>query len=143
MKCNRRRISRFMAIIAVMFISSPLHSDDHETHHRRLYHKLYEWTEYKPSKPQQIPHTMHRAGHSDQISSSASNAKPGSVMGYPVGGGAAFGKRHGPSLDEGTWGWDSTGTTLLPRSVWLGFSHRQRYQGGTGSYATDKTRKKR
>jgi hypothetical protein len=65
------------------------------------------------------------------------------VIGYPVGGGAAFGKGHGPMLDEGTWGWDSTGTTLLPRSVWLGFSHRQRYQGGTGSYATDKTRKKR
>ncbi len=142
MKCKRRRISKFIAIIAVMFISSPLHSDDHETHHRRLYHKLYEWKEYKPFKPQQIPHTMHRAGHPDQISSRASNAKPGSVIGYPVGGGAAFGKGHGPSLDEGTWGWDSTGTTLLPRSVWLGFSHRQRYQGGTGSYATDKTRKK-
>lgn len=142
MKCNRRRISKFMAIIAVMFISSPLYSDDHETEHRRLYHKLFEWTEYKPSKPQQIPHTMHRAGHPDQISSRASNAKPGSVIGYPVGGGVAFGKGYGPMLDEGTWGWDSTGTTLLPRSVWLGFSHGQKYQGGTGSYASDKTRKK-
>jgi hypothetical protein len=142
MKIYRQNVMKFMAAFSILMVSSPLHSDDHETHHRRLYHKLYEWKEYKPFKPQQIPHTMHRAGHPDQISSRASNAKPGSVIGYPVGGGVAFGKGHGPMLDEGTWGWDSTGTTLLPRSVWLGFSHRKKYQGGTGSYATDKAGKK-
>lgn len=142
MKCDRRIIIKSMAAVSILWISSPLISEEHETHRRKLYVKFYEWTEYKARKPQQIPHTMHRAGHPDQLSSKAAYAKPFSVIGYPVGGGAAFGKGQGPMLDEGTWGWDSTGTSLLPRSVWLGFSHGLKYQGGTGSYATDKSAKK-
>jgi hypothetical protein len=56
-------------------------------------------------------------------------------VGYYVGGGAAFGGEP-RCANEGTWGWDFSGT-LIERNVWLNWWHGSRYQGGTGSYRTD------
>jgi hypothetical protein len=56
-------------------------------------------------------------------------------IGYYVGGGAAIGGGE-RCADEGTWGWDFSGS-LIEHHVWLNWWHGQRYQGGTGSYRTD------
>jgi hypothetical protein len=61
----------------------------------------------------------------------------GHYIGYYVGGGN--GRPHKAEArreDEGTWGWDYQGW-LIPRRVFLGWWHGQKYQGGTGSYRTD------
>ena len=39
--------------------------------------------------------------------------------------------------DEGTWGWDETGSSHFRRRVILGWSQGRKYQGGTGAYRTD------
>jgi hypothetical protein len=54
--------------------------------------------------------------------------------GWWVGGGTAVGGDM-PCLNEGTWGWDYEG--VVPKRVWLLWSHGRRYQGGTGAYKTD------
>ena len=138
MRFSNSSICKMACLVSVFGLISTSNSEEEVNLRPKLYQKVYEWTTYKPRRLQQIPHTMQRAGHSDQISPRAALPKPGSVKGYPVGGGMAFGQGHGPTLDEGTWGWDSTGTSWLPRSTWLGFGHGRKSQGSTGSYATDK-----
>ena len=57
--------------------------------------------------------------------------------GYYVGGGSACGGRE-RCLAEGTWGWDYAGLGgLLPRPR-LRWNRSDRYQGGGGTYATDR-----
>jgi hypothetical protein len=61
-----------------------------------------------------------------------SNTRP--YGGYWVGGGApVFGR--GPTLDEGTFGWDYFGLTIPKRIA--GNWTSSRYQGGPGAYKTD------
>jgi hypothetical protein len=60
---------------------------------------------------------------------------PAYEHGY-VGGGAAFNWGQPRTLEQGTWGRDYSGVAL-PRSIWLNYWGRQRYQGGTGGYKTD------
>jgi hypothetical protein len=55
--------------------------------------------------------------------------------GYLVGGGLPI-KGDGPTLDEGTFGWDYFGMTFAKR-IALNWSHGGRYQGGAGAYRTD------
>jgi hypothetical protein len=56
--------------------------------------------------------------------------------GYYVGGGSVC-RGLPPSPIQGTWGYDYVGGCLLAPMVRLGWSRRDRYQGGTGSYRTD------
>lgn len=54
---------------------------------------------------------------------------------YRIGGGVPiFGD--GPSLDEGTFGWDYSGI-LFNKRVALGWTHGRKYQGGTLGYKPD------
>jgi len=56
---------------------------------------------------------------------------PCHYTGYYVGGGCPwFGS--GPSLTQGTWGWDYVGHGWIVRHVWLKYCDR--YQGGIGAY---------
>lgn len=121
-------------------LASPLaiRSGEHESAPHRAYGRIWEWTRYRQKTPQKIEHTMHRAGHPNQVSRRAALPKPGSIQGYPVGGGEPFGHGFAPSPADGTWGWDATGTNLLPRSFRLGYGYGRKRQGGTGAYATDR-----
>ena len=76
-----------------------------------------------------------RAGNPEQVSDCAGPSDTGSYIGYAVGGGAACGG-DGPSVDDGTWGWDYQGW-CWPSKVILGWWHGERYQGGEGAYKTD------
>lgn len=75
--------------------------------------------------------------HTPGIRKRAVPSDTGHYIGYWVGGGALSRKRgDGPSLEEGTWGWDYRGW-LIPRRINLLWWHGRRYQGGIGSYRTD------
>jgi hypothetical protein len=58
-------------------------------------------------------------------------------IGSYIGGGVSLGRGDPRRRDEGTWGWDETGSHLLRRRAILGWTHGRRYQGGTGAYRTD------
>lgn len=79
-----------------------------------------------------------RAGNPQCISPLAKPTESSHEIGYYIGGGARERSRHaeprGPH--EGVWGTDYGGL-LVPKHVELGWWHGRRYQGGTGSYATD------
>jgi hypothetical protein len=94
-----------------------------------------------PGEPRCIPHTDERAGYPRALADHlATSTTPGGI-GYYVGGGVPIGHRHVQGeprrRDEGTWGWDETGTAHFRHRVILGWSHGRRYQGGTGAYRTD------
>jgi hypothetical protein len=78
----------------------------------------------------------HRAGRPYEVSPFARFSDTGAYVGYMVGGGCAlFHRAHGPSSDDGTWGWDYRGRCFARRIMhgwWNG-----RYQGGSGAYRTD------
>lgn len=76
-----------------------------------------------------------RAGCPQNIRPHARPSNGPHFWGWWVGGGTAFGGE-GPCEDEGTWGWDYEGG-IIPKRIWLGWSHGRRYQGGTGAYKTD------
>ncbi len=79
-----------------------------------------------------------RAGNPQCISPLAKAHDPSHEVGYYVGGGARERSRHGEPRRayEGVWGIDYAGH-VIPKHVELGWWHGRRYQGGTGSYATD------
>ena len=78
-----------------------------------------------------------RAGHPGRIAWYASYSVTPAYAGDYVGGDTAwFGGCGGRSTDDGTWGVDFVGM-ILPRRVWLNWSHGRRYQGGVGAYKTD------
>jgi hypothetical protein len=56
--------------------------------------------------------------------------------GYWVGGGQAL-KGQFPRAEDGTFGWDYFGL-LFTKRIDLNWSRKDRYQGGTGAYKTDK-----
>ncbi len=89
-----------------------------------------------PGRPRVIPHTFERAGSPNVISTHAAPSRTPAYTGYYVGGGSAYGG-DARRREEGTWGWDYAGIHL-PRNVALGWNHGRRYQGGTGSYTTDR-----
>jgi hypothetical protein len=91
-----------------------------------------------PGRPRCIPHTHDRAGAPLALSAHAAPSITPHAQGYYVGGGTPL---HGDARHwhEGTWGWDDTGT-LCPRLVRLRWLHGRHAQGGTGAYATDRSR---
>jgi hypothetical protein len=142
MKYNRKISLVFLLGISIVTVTLAARAEEPaEIGHRTLYSKIWEWKTYKPGKTKFVEHSMQRAGNSYELSPRAAWPKPGSIQGYWVGGGASFGHGHAPLAEEGTWGWDKTGTSLLPRSLRLGYSHGRLFQGGTGSYATDRVKK--
>lgn len=83
------------------------------------------------------PRTPRDAGYPRCISHFAIFRDREPRIGYYVGGGSACGG-HERCLTEGTWGWDYAGLGgLLPKSR-LRWNRFDRYQGGGGSYATDR-----
>jgi hypothetical protein len=76
-----------------------------------------------------------RAGHPSEVSPLAKPSDDGHYIGYTVGGGSAC-HGDGPTVDEGTWGWDYAGH-CLPSRIILDWFHGRRCQGGAGAYATD------
>jgi hypothetical protein len=136
MKYNRKISLVFLLGISIVTVTLAARAEEPaEIGHRTLYSKIWEWKTYKPGKTKFVEHSMQRAGNSYELSPRAAWPKPGSIQGYWVGGG------HAPLAEEGTWGWDKTGTSLLPRSLRLGYSHGRLFQGGTGSYNTDRLKK--
>jgi hypothetical protein len=94
-----------------------------------------------PGPPRTIDDTDERAGYPRELSNHIEPSSTPGGIGYYVGGGVPLAHAHGQSAcrrpDEGTWGWDETGTTHFRRRVILGWYHGRRYQGGTGAYRTD------
>ncbi len=83
------------------------------------------------------PRTPEDAGYPRCISPLAVSRDHGHRVGYYVGGGRAFGGRE-RNPAEGTWGWDTTGPFgVFPRTR-LRWTRHDRYQGGGGTYATDR-----
>jgi hypothetical protein len=81
-------------------------------------------------------HTFARAGYPDHISRCAAPSNTPAYAGYYVGGGCVFaGGPPGPL--QGTWGWDYFTHRLYHPCVVLNWCDC-RYQGGTGSYRTDR-----
>jgi hypothetical protein len=94
-----------------------------------------------PGKPRLIPHTDERAGYPWVLAGHLEPSTTPGGIGYYVGGGVpighVLGHREGRRRDEGTWGWDETGSSHFRRRMILGWSHGRKYQGGTGAYRTD------
>jgi hypothetical protein len=96
-----------------------------------------------PGKPRHFPNTDERAGYPRALAHHIEPTNTAGGVGYYVGGGVPVGHRHAYAdgacrrRDEGTWGWDETGTVHLRHRVILGWSHGYKYQGGMGAYETD------
>jgi hypothetical protein len=90
-----------------------------------------------PGKPRSIPHTDERAGFPRDFSACLEPSVTPGGIGYHVGGGVPWGHGEGRRRDDGTWGWDETGTQHFRLRNILGWSGGRKYQGGTGAYRTD------
>jgi hypothetical protein len=101
------------------------------------FHRLHREGTPPPGKPRHIPHTDERAGYPRALSGHLEPSVTWGGIGYYVGGGVHYGKGQGRHRDDGTWGWDETGSQHCRRRVILGWSQGRRYQGGTGFYFTD------
>jgi hypothetical protein len=104
-------------------------------HHLRLDRHMDGGTP-PPGKPRLIPHSDHRAGHPRDLAGHLEPSVTAGGIGSYIGGGVCLGAGDPRRRDEGTWGWDETGSHRFRRRSILGWSHGQRYQGGTGAYAT-------
>ena len=121
--------------VPVLLLSLLLSAANGEARAGRWFHRGREGTP-PPGAARQFEHSDARAGDPRALSPHAIPTNGPSYQGYYVGGGSPW--SGGPrQTDEGTWGWDYVGTHL-PRNVFLGWNHGQRYQGGTGSYKTDR-----
>jgi hypothetical protein len=89
----------------------------------------------KLGHPRVFEHSFARAGFPNEISPHAKPTYTPDYVSYYVGGGAHH-SGEPRRVEEGTWGRDYRGL-LLPRHVWLGWSHGRKYQGGTGAYDPD------
>ncbi len=83
------------------------------------------------------PHTMKQAGYPQDVSMIAMQSYNQHYNGGLIGGGKGGHGGHSPTLNEGTWGWDYNLFRPASSRIFLGWSHGRRYQGGSGSYATD------
>lgn len=78
-----------------------------------------------------------RAGNPTVVKRLAQPSSTPRNIGYYVGGGALSRRKgDGPTVEEGTWGWDYQGA-VVRRRVDLLWWHGRRYQGGSGAYRTD------
>jgi hypothetical protein len=90
-----------------------------------------------PGKPRWILHTDARAGYPRDLARHLEPSVTAGGIGYYVGGGMLHGQGEPRRRDEGTWGWDETGSRHFRRRTILGWSHGSNYKGGTGAYVTD------
>ena len=91
-----------------------------------------------PGKPRFIPNSHERAGFPQSLGKHLEPSKTSGGIGYYVGGGVPhWGHPHPRTEQDGTWGWDDTGWHAFRRRSYLGWSHGQKYQGGTGAYRVD------
>jgi hypothetical protein len=102
----------------------------------RRFHRQKEGTP-PPGQPRLIPHTDERAGFPRSLSGHLESSPTAGGIGYYVGGGVPLGHGAGRRGDDGTWGWDETGSRHFRRRTILGWSQGRKYQGGTGAYRTD------
>jgi hypothetical protein len=105
-------------------------------HHAHLHHHAAAGTP-PPGKPRCIPHTDERAGYPRDLSGHVEPSITAGGVGSYIGGGVCLGRGDPRRRDEGTWGWDETGSHLFRGRALLGWSHGRKYQGGTGAYVTD------
>jgi hypothetical protein len=87
----------------------------------------------KPCCTEQSPEA--RTGYPSEVAPWAHPSDTGKYIGYEVGGGSAC-HADGPSVCDGTWGWDYEGY-FLPSRIILDWFHGTKYQGGSGAYKTD------
>lgn len=80
-------------------------------------------------------HDHCRAGCPECIRPHAIGVNTRFYGGYYVGGGVPL-KGEGPTLEEGTFGWDYFGI-LFNKRIALNWTHGRRYQAGGGVYKTD------
>jgi hypothetical protein len=102
-----------------------------------LFHHRREGTP-PPGRPRCRPHTDERAGHPRCIGNCAEPTWDPTGRGYSVGGGAALRSNGVRGPEDGTWGWDETGSIHLQRGVSLGWSHGAPFADRPGTYATDR-----
>jgi hypothetical protein len=99
-----------------------------------FFHRHHEGTP-PPGCPRVFDNSPARTGDPLCVSHHARPTHLPAYVGYYVGGGSACGGCD-RRIEEGTWGRDYEGV-LLPRHVWLRWTHGGRYQGGTGAYDPD------
>jgi hypothetical protein len=129
-------LETFIVVISVSFGRLSLAQEQPPRHPHFVFHPHLEGTPL-PGNPRCLLHTDERAGYPRALSGHLEpSATPGGI-GYYVGGGTPFSHGQARRCDEGTWGWDETGCHIFRCRNILGWSHVHRYQGGTGSYATD------
>jgi hypothetical protein len=107
-----------------------------QPHHHLQLHRHNDSGTPPPGKPRSIPHSDHRAGNPRYLAGHLEPSVTAGGIGSYVGGGVCLGAGDPRRRDEGTWGWDETGSHRFRRRGILGWSHGRRYQGGTGSYVT-------
>jgi hypothetical protein len=91
-----------------------------------------------PGKPRCRPHTDERAGHPRCLGHCAAPSLDPTGVGYYVGGGSTAHGNWTRCREDGTWGWDETGSVCLPRRVRLGWNHGGHFADRPGTYATDR-----
>jgi hypothetical protein len=122
-----------LAASGAALAEDPVPGEEQPLHH---HHQRTEGTP-PPGKPRCIPHTDERAGLPRALAGHLQQSTTAGGIGYYVGGGVLFGHGQPRRREEGTWGWDETGSRLFRRRNILGWSHGRKYQGGTGAYAVD------
>ena len=96
-----------------------------------------------PGKPRCIPHTDERAGYPRALDDHLEPTSTPGGIGYYVGGGVPVGHRHAYAdgacrrRDEGTWGWDETGSVSFPQPRDPGLVAWPQVPGRHGRYRTD------
>src|SRR5262249_47094728 len=133
---SSRLQAAFVAVLT-LFAASVARAHDPSAGCPCWYHRHHREGTPPPGKPRPIPHTDARAGlPSTPAHPPATSPTPGGI-GYYVGGGVCLGHGQPRFRDDGTWGWDETGSGNFRHRVILGWSHGRKYQGGTGAYRTD------
>ena len=126
-------------VVLLMLSASQAARADDPGPRPHFFHRLHQKKEGTPppGKPRFIPHTDERAGFPRELSGHLEQSATSGGIGYYVGGGVPLGHGEGRRGDEGTWGWDETGSRHFRRRIILGWSQGRKYQGGTGQYRTD------
>ena len=126
----------FIIIINVGIVRVTFAQDQAPRRHYFVLHPHAQGTP-SPGNPRCLPHTDERAGYPRDLSGHLEPSTTPGGIGYYVGGGVPLSHGECRQFGEGTWGWDETGCHVFGHRNILGWSHGRRYQGGTGSYATD------
>jgi hypothetical protein len=127
-----------LLVVLISGASGAARGDDQDARHH-FFHRFHQKKDGTPPplQPRCIPHTDERAGFPRALSGHLEPSSTPGGIGYYVGGGVPLGHGEGRRPDDGTWGWDETGSQHFRRRTILGWSGGRKYQGGTGAYRTD------